>query len=152
MLQQSQFVCAPCNAYHSHAVSKAGLGVIGDYSVRVCVLVSREGYYCPDSSVELLCPKGFYCPEGSSHPKQCRLLAPCPAGTVKPRLSWLALVLLALVCGAAGAVWWSLTYCEGSGGCNCMEGSVKDAVRDRGDARHAAMEEIHALLGKWSKS
>ena len=110
----------------------------------------REGYYCPEPTVQLLCPKGYYCLEGSSQPKLCKLLASCPPGTVKPRLSWLVLVLLLFLCGAVGAVWWILTSWEGAGACNCMGNGVRDAIKDGSDAKQSAMKELQSLLGKSS--
>lgn len=64
------------------------------------------GYYCPNTSTKIVCPKGYYCKPQSTQPWKCTLLAPCPEGTDVPRLSYMAVVIAAIVvstcCSLAG--------------------------------------------------
>ncbi len=59
--------------------------------------VCAAGYYCPNSSSQIICPKGHFCKAQSTVPWPCTILTSCPEGTHVPSLSWMALVIAGIV-------------------------------------------------------
>lgn len=68
----------------------------------------KRGFFCPAPSVQVACEAGYYCPEGSTEQRRCRWLAHCPAGTARPRFSYAAVLLIAVMLAAALALWRAL--------------------------------------------
>lgn len=56
--------------------------------------LAPAGYYCPNTSAEIICPKGYFCPRSSLEPKKCTGLLTCPnEGESQPQVSrvhWVA--------------------------------------------------------------
>jgi hypothetical protein len=65
--------------------------------------MTRSGFYCPNSSVEIPCPRGAYCRPESIAPMTCpnRVLTPCPAEGMDAPVIWpeAVVVFLSLVAG-----------------------------------------------------
>lgn len=65
-----------------------------------CMQACAAGYYCPNSSTILPCPKGSFCKWYSTLPKHCPWLATCPPGSESADLSlggFLGLMLILMV-------------------------------------------------------
>lgn len=71
------------------------------FSVRVhpssATLPFSAGFYCPNTSSSLQCPPGYFCKLQSTSPRKCPPLTHCPPGTIAPQLSYMALVVVAIV-------------------------------------------------------
>lgn len=69
----------------------------------MAVCTCRAGYYCPNASSQIMCPKGYFCKNQEVAPRKCTVLAKCPAGTSVPKFSALAFVIAVVV--SAGPGW-----------------------------------------------
>jgi hypothetical protein len=61
----------------------------------------RAGYYCPNVSASIVCPKNFFCKAQSIAPMPCSILTQCPEATGTPQFSYLAFVIAAVVSSVA---------------------------------------------------
>ena len=43
-----------------------------------------KGYYCPEPSKSVECPKDYYCKAGWAEPRKCSTFSRCPAGSSAP--------------------------------------------------------------------
>lgn len=57
------------------------------------------GYFCPNTSIAIVCPHGFFCKQGSTNPYRCSSLSDCPIGTPShPWNWWCVIFIIGLVC------------------------------------------------------
>ena len=57
------------------------------------------GYYCPNASTRVDCPRGHYCAAWSIAPTRCSPLMSCPANTDRPSYDPVAFVIFGVVLG-----------------------------------------------------
>ncbi|GIL43796.1 hypothetical protein Vafri_1407 [Volvox africanus] len=86
------------------------------------------GNYCPNASTIIQCPKGYYCKAQSTSPAKCPLLTHCPPGTTVPPLSFMALVIAAIVVASIPLFQLAFTHLDNSVIMDADEDSDKRAL------------------------
>ncbi|KAG2436216.1 hypothetical protein HXX76_006528 [Chlamydomonas incerta] len=109
--------------------------------------VCAAGYYCPNSSAQIVCPKGHFCKAQSTVPWPCTILTSCPEGTHVPALSWMALVIAGIVLLGIPLIYFSLTQLDKS----VLVDGDDDAEKERDLHRSAAANRMTFRLLKSMK-
>ncbi|GIL95431.1 hypothetical protein Vretimale_1456 [Volvox reticuliferus] len=86
------------------------------------------GSFCPNASTIIKCPKGYYCKAQSTSPSKCPLLTRCPPGTTVPPLSFMALVIAAIVVSTIPLLQLAFTHLDNSVIMDADEDSDKRAL------------------------
>eukprot|EP01040_Poterioochromonas_malhamensis_P012359 gene12359-13511_t len=68
-------------------------------------LLCEKGYYCPNPSEQIKCPKDYFCPMGQYEPISCGPLTSCPEGSDK-RTDYSSLVAIVVTDVGVVLIWW----------------------------------------------
>jgi len=64
--------------------------------------VCRAGFYCPDVSQKIVCPRGYFCPPQTVEPLKCPPLSACRGNKRRPEVSMSAVIgILSVIAGLA---------------------------------------------------
>ncbi|GFR49862.1 hypothetical protein Agub_g11964 [Astrephomene gubernaculifera] len=105
-------------------------------------VVCSAGYYCPNVSAMLPCPRGYFCKAQSTSPWKCSWLSHCPEGTEVPRMSFMALLIAAIIVCGMPLIHLFLTHLDNS----VIMDADEEGARGRDPHRAAACRMTKQLL------